>query len=219
MPAVLKRVEAVRDFRLASPKQATIEKAKTAWLFGENRQPTKGSYIIVPKVSSEKRTYMPLGFETHNVIINNTLQFIPNGTLYDFGLLQSMMHMAWMRAVCGRLESRYQYSINIVYNNFPWPDAPTDKHHATIEDAAQAILDARVLYPESSLADLYDPLSMPPELVKAHAALDKAVDAAYTYKGGKDDAARVAFLFERYQQLTSLLPAAPVKKTSKRAAK
>jgi len=119
MPAVLKRVEAVRDFRLASPKQATIEKAKSAWLFGENRQPTKGSYIIVPKVSSEKRTYMPLGFETHKVVINNTLQFIPNGTLYDFGVLQSMMHMAWMRTVCGRMKSDYQYSINIVYNNRP----------------------------------------------------------------------------------------------------
>ncbi len=215
MPAILKRVEAVRDFRLASPKQATIEKAKTAWLFGENRQPTKGSYIIIPKVSSEKRIYMPLGFETHNVIINNTLQFIPNGTLYDFGLIQSMMHMAWMRTVCGRMKSDYQYSINIVYNNFPWPDAPTDKHHATIEAAAQAILDARALYPESSLADLYDPRSMSQELVKAHAALDKAVDAAYQYKGGKDDAARVAFLFERYQQLTSLLPALTAKKTRK----
>ena len=125
MPAVMKRVEAVREFRLASPKQATIEKAKSAWLFGENRQPTKDSYIVVPKVSSEKRTYMPLGFETHKVVINNTLQIIPNGTLYDFGVLQSMMHMAWMRTVCGRMKSDYQYSINIVYNNFPWPDLPS----------------------------------------------------------------------------------------------
>ena len=128
------------------------------------------------------------------------------------------MQNAWMRTVCGRLKSDYRYSVGIVYNNYPWPDI-TNKHHATIEAAAQAILDARVLYPESSLADLYDPLSMPPELVKAHAALDKAVDAAYQYKGGKDDAARVAFLFERYQQLTSLLPAVTAKKPGKRVAK
>ena len=117
--------------------------------------------------------------------------------------------------MCGRIKSDYRYSAGIVYNNFPWPDT-SNKNHASIETAAQAILDARALYPESSLADLYDPLSMPPELVKAHAALDKAVDAAYQYKGGKDDAARVAFLFERYQHLTSLLPAVPVKKTRKR---
>jgi hypothetical protein len=224
MPIVLRRVEAVRKFRLGSPKSATVEKAKSPWLFGENRQPATGSYIVIPKVSSEKRIYMPLGFETHKVIVNNTLQFIPSGTLYDFGILQSMMHMAWMRAVCGRMKSDYQYSIGIVYNNFPWPvvpspqPSPRSRGEGAIEAAAQAILDARTLYPESSLADLYDPLSMPPELVKAHAALDKAVDVAYHYKGGKDDAARVAFLFERYQQLTSLLPSAPAKRTTKKKA-
>ena len=217
MPAVLKRVEAVREFRLASPKAATIEKAKSAWLFGENRQPTKGRYIIVPKVSSEKRIYMPLGFETHKVIINNTLQFIPNGTLYDFGMLQSMMHMAWMRTVCGRMKSDYQYSINIVYNNFPWPDEPTDKQRAAIEAAAQAVLDARAQFPQSSLADLYDPLTMPTALVKAHQALDRAVDACYRKAAFTNDAQRVEFLFERYQQLTSLLPTE--KKTIKRKLK
>jgi hypothetical protein len=162
------------------------------------------------------------------------------------------MHNAWMRATCGRLESRYRYSNTIVYNNFPWPDLPSpagdekagesaareaqpglstvaastcDPHPKSlsrlrardlIEAAAQAILDARALYPESSLADLYDPLSMPPELVKAHAALDRAVDAAYQYKGGKDDAARVAFLFERYQKLTSLLPTEAIKTKRKK---
>jgi hypothetical protein len=119
-----------------------------------------------------------------------------------------------MRAVCGRLESRYSYSNTIVYNNYPWCE-PTDKHRAAIEAAAQGILEARALYPESSLADLYAPTAMPPELTKAHTALDKAVDAAYQYKGGKDDAARVAFLFERYQQLTSLLPALTAKKPRK----
>jgi hypothetical protein len=216
MPAILKRVEAVRDFRLASPKLATIEKAKSAWLFGENRQPTKGSYIVVPKVSSEKRTYMPLGFETHNCIINNTLQFIPNGTLYDFGFLQSMMHMAWMRTVCGRMKSDYQYSINIVYNNFPWPE-PSDTQRQKIEAVAQTVLDARAQFPQSSLADLYDPLTMPPALVKAHQALDRAVDACYRKAAFASDAQRVEFLFERYQQLTSLLPTE--KKTTKRKAK
>lgn len=126
------------------------------------------------------------------------------------------MHNAWMRYTCGSMKSDYRYSAGIVYNNFPWPDT-SGKHHAAIEAAAQAILNARTLYPESLLADLYDPLSMPPELVKAHVALDKAVDAAYQYKGGKDDAARVAFLFERYQQLTSLLPAVTAKKARKRS--
>jgi len=140
---------------------------------------------------------------------------ITRANLFQFGILSSTMHNAWIRVVCGRIKSDYRYSAGIVYNNFPWPDT-SNKNHASIETAAQAILDARALYPESSLADLYDPLSMPPELVKAHAALDKAVDAAYQYKGGKDDAARVAFLFERYQHLTSLLPAVPVKKTRKR---
>jgi hypothetical protein len=159
---------------------------------------------------------MPLGFETHKVVINNTLQFIPNGTLFDFGVLQSMMHMAWMRTTCGRLESRYQYSINIVYNNFPWPDEPTDKQRAAIEAAAQAVLDARAQFPQSSLADLYDPLTMPPALVKAHHALDRAVDACYRKATFANDAQRVEFLFARYQQLTSLLPTESAVKTRKK---
>jgi len=213
MPQVLRRVEGVRAMRLASPKAATVELASTPTLFGEIRQPTS-HYIGVPKTSSERRAFIPIGFFEAGIIAGSELFYVPNATLYDFGILASTMHNAWMRATCGRLESRYRYSNTIVYNNFPWPDT-SDKHHATIETAAQAILDARALYPESSLADLYDPRSMPPELVKAHAALDKAVGAAYQYKGGKDDAARVAFLFERYQQLTSLLPAVSVKKTRK----
>jgi len=182
-------------------------------LFTQDRQPTD-DYIAVPEVSSEKRRFIPIGFLSYEVIASNQLRIIAGGTLYHFGILCSTMHNAWSHYTCGRLESRYRYE-PAVYNNFPWPE-PNDKHPATIETAAQAILDARALYPESSLADLYDPLSMPPELVKAHAALDKAVDAAYQYKGGKDDAARVAFLFERYQHLTSLLPAAPAKKTRKK---
>jgi type II restriction/modification system DNA methylase subunit YeeA len=209
MPQVMKRVEAVKAMRLASTDAQTLKDAATPTLFQKIRQPS-APYLLVPSVSSENRRYVPIGYLPPEVIVSNLVYAIPNATLYHFGILNSTMHNAWMRATCGRLESRYRYSNTIVYNNFPWCE-PSDKHHATIATAAQAILDARALYPESSLADLYDPLSMPPELVKAHAALDKAVDAAYQYKGGKDDAARVAFLFERYQQLTSLLPAASAK--------
>ncbi|HEU0234044.1 MAG TPA: DNA methyltransferase, partial [Gallionella sp.] len=240
MPNVMKRVEAVKTMRLESAKAATVELASTPTLFGEIRQ-TDNYYILVPLHTSENRAFIPMGFFDGRVICGNANSVIPNATLYHFGILCSSMHNAWMRTTCGRIKSDYRYSNTIVYNNFPWPAvAPAqagaqpnekldsrlrgnDKTVGAIEAAAQAILDARALYPESSLADLYDPLSMPPELVKAHAALDKAVDAAYQYKpvlskaegGGKDDAARVAFLFERYQQLTSLLPAAPVKKTRK----
>ncbi len=243
MPQVLRRVEGVRAMRLDSPKAATVELASTPTLFGEIRQPTS-HYIGVPKTSSERRKFIPIGFCNSNTIAGSELFSIPNATLYHFGILCSTMHNAWMRTVCGRLKSDYRYSNTIVYNNFPWPQTPSnsplsggeqnsgsgqrsdsspDKGRlggvqvSAIETAAQAILDARALYPESSLADLYDPLSMPPELVKAHAALDKAVDAAYQYKGGRDDAARVAFLFERYQQLTGLLPATPVKKFRQRS--
>jgi hypothetical protein len=217
-PLVMKRVNAVKNFRLKSPKLATVEKAERPWLFGEIRQPTEGYSIVVPKVSSEKRLYLPIGFEPATTILNNTLQFIPNGTIVEFGVLQSKMHMAWMRQVCGRLESRYQYSINIVYNNFPWPELADDaagrKARAAIETAAQAVLDARAQYQQgdrpNSLADLYDPLVTPVVLQKAHQKLDAAVDAAYALCGGKkswkNDAERVAFLFELYQRITSLLP-------------
>ncbi len=215
MPQVMRRIEAVKAMRLASTKAATVELASSPMFFGEIRQPNS-DYIGVPKTSSERRSFIPVGFCDSNTIAGSELFSIPNATIYHFGVLCCTMHNAWMRYTCGRLKSDYRYSNTIVYNNFSWPDT-TDKHRETIEAAAQAILDARALYPESSLADLYDPLSMPPELLKAHAALDRAVDAAYQYKGGKDDAARVAFLFERYQQLTSLLPATPTKKIRKRS--
>lgn len=204
MPYVVNHLESVRLFRESSSKAATVSKARTPYLFGEIRQPKKGLMIIVPKVSSERRNYAPLSFIDCNVILNNTLQFIPNGTLYDLGMLQSIMHMSWMRAVAGRLESRYQYSIKIVYNNFPWPENPTEKQKQAIESAAQGVLDARAQFPGSSLADLYDPLTMPPLLLKAHQNLDKAVDAAYGKTNFKTEAERVAFLFELYQKYTSL---------------
>ena len=215
MPEVMKRVLAVKETRLASSRPTTQELASTPMLFGEIRQ-TNQPYLLIPSVSSENRKFIPIGYMQPEVIASNLVFMLPNATFYHFGILCSTTHNAWMRATCGRLESRYRYSNTIVYNNFPWPDS-NDKHRETIEAAAQAILDARALYPESSLADLYDPLSMPTELVKAHAALDKALDAAYGYKGGKDDAARVAFLFERYQLLTSLLPAQTAKNHRKRS--
>jgi len=217
MPNVIRRVEGVKAMRLASTKAATVELAATPTLFGEIRQPEpENYYILVPLHSSENRAYIPMGFFDAQVICGNANSMVPQATLYHFGSLSSTMHNAWMRATCGRLESRYRYSNTIVYNNYPWPSSPNEKAIGAVEAAAQSILDAREMYPESSLADLYDPTAMPPELVKAHAALDKAVDAAYGYKGGKDDAARVAYLFERYQELTSLLPAEKAKKKVKK---
>jgi hypothetical protein len=215
MPSVLARVQMVAKMREASTKAATRAKAAMPTLFTENRQPKAGEYLAIPRTSSENRKFLPIGYLAANVIAANDLQIVPNATLYHFGVLCSTAHNAWMRAVCGRLESRYRYSNTIVYNNFPWPEDATAKQVLAIEVAAQGVLDARSVYPDSSLADLYDPNTMPPVLVKAHQALDKAVDAAYGYKGGKEDAPRVAFLFERYQAMTSLLPI----ETSKRSAK
>lgn len=215
MPHVMKRVEQVKAMRLASKDAQTLKDAATPTLFQKIRQPTQ-PYLLVPSVSSENRRFVPIGYLKPKVIVSNLVYAIPNATLYHFGLLNSTMHNSWMRATCGRLESRYRYSNTIVYNNYPWPSSPNEKAIGAVEAAAQSILDAREMYPESSLADLYDPTAMPPELVKAHAALDKAVDAAYGYKGGKDDAARVAYLFERYQELTSLLPAEKSKKKVKK---
>jgi hypothetical protein len=199
MPHVLARVEAVRVMRVASPKAPTRERALTPSIFGELRQPTD-AYLLVPGHTSENRHYIPLGYMTPEVICGNANFAVPHATHYHFGILQSLMHNAWMRAVCGRLKSDYRYSAGIVYNNFPWP-AATDKQRATIENAAQTVLEIRAKYPKASLADLYDPLTMPPELVKAHQALDRAVDQAYGRKTFASEAERVAFLFERYQQL------------------
>jgi hypothetical protein len=205
MPEVYKRVQAVRTLRLDSSRKETQELANTPYLFGENRQPLS-PYLLVPSVSSERREFVPIGFLQPEVIASNLVLTISDATPYHFAILNSTMHNAWMRAVCGRLESRYRYSASVVYNNYLWPE-PTDKQRTTIEATGKAILDARVLQPESTLADLYDPLTMPAELRKAHTANDRAVDAAYGYKGDKSDAARVAFLFDLYGKLISLLPA------------
>ena len=200
LPFVLERVERVRNNRLASPRPTTRALANYPMMFGEIRQP-ETDYLAIPEVSSERRAYIPIGLVSKDVISSNKIYTLYKPTLYHFGVLSSAMHMAWTRTVCGRLESRYQYSAGIVYNNFPWPGDITDKQRQTIEVAAQAVLDARAKYPDSSLAALYDPLTMPPELVKAHHKLDSAVDAAYSKKKFSGDSDRVAFLFEQYQQL------------------
>ncbi len=210
MPQVMQRVEAVRTMRLASKDAQTKKDAVTPTLFQKIRQPTE-PYLLVPSVSSENRLYVPIGYLLPEVIVSNLVYSIPNATLYHFGIITSTMHNAWMRTVCGRLKSDYRYSVGIVYNNFPWPE-PTDTQRKTIETTAQAVLDARAQFPDSTLADLYDPLAMPPELVRAHQALDRAVDAAYGKKNFASEAERVAFLFERYQAIISLLPTISVKK-------
>ena len=202
MPECLKRVEAVRAFRLSSKRASTRKLADMPTRFQTENMP-KGHYIIIPEVSSERRRYVPIGYMDDSVLCSNKLRLMPHATLYHFGILTSNVHMAWMRVVCGRLKSDYDYSINIVYNNFPWP-TPTDEQRAKIEQTAQAILDARALYPDASLADLYDEITMPPELRKAHQENDKAVMRAYGFSV-KDmtESACVAELMKMYKELSS----------------
>ncbi|KAF0183244.1 MAG: DNA methyltransferase [Nitrospirae bacterium] len=215
MPNIVIRLKAVRDMRQNSSDANTKRWAEYPSLFQTDRQP-KSDYLAIPEVSSERRNYLPVGFMGSEVIASNKIYTLPNATLYHFGMLSSGMHIAWTRYIAGRLESRYQYSNQIAYNNFPWPDKPTEKQVAAVEQAAQAVLDARASHPESSLADLYDPVAMPPDLRKAHQSLDKAVDAAYGKKTFTSDAERVAFLFDLYHHYTSLLPPPEAKKTRKR---
>jgi hypothetical protein len=203
-PSVLDRVEAVRKAREESNRPETKRLAKTPALFGEIRQPST-PYLLVPKVSSESRPYLPVGFVKPNVIANGSALIVPNARLYHFGVLSSAMHMAWMRYTCGRLESRYQYSSQIVYNNYPWPESPSVKQRAAVEAAAQAVLDARKKFPDATLADLYDPLAMPKDLVKAHAGLDRAVDLCYRPQPFDTDRHRVEHLFALYEKLTAPL--------------
>ena len=203
-PLLMKRIEAVRDFRMKSSKAATVQSAATPTLFGEMR-PCVSEYIAIPKVSSENRRYIPINHLKPDIIAGDKLFQMPYASLYHFGVLSSNAHMAWMRAVCGRLKSDYSYSNTIVYNNFPWPN-PTEEQKAKIEQAAQAILDTRSKYPDSSLADLYDELTMPPELRKAHKENDKAVMQAYGFNlkwlNDETEAPIVAELFKLYLQLT-----------------
>ena len=225
MPLVMKRIEACRNDRLASPDAGRRKLAETPALFRETMNPD--SFVIVPKVSSERRCYVPLGFCDRDTISTDLNFIIPSATLYHFGVLTSSVHMAWMRVVAGRLETRYRYSANIVYNNFPWPEVgergdseitpnlqnsqspSNESNHSEslrqkIESTAQSILDARALYPDSSLADLYDPLTMPIELRKAHAANDAAVMKAYGLAPHTSEPEIVAHLFRLYSEEVSL---------------
>jgi type I restriction-modification system DNA methylase subunit len=218
---IQKRVDLVRQKRLESTRPTTQKLAAVPHLFGEIRQP-EGNYLLVPSVSSERRSFVPIGYIDSQVIVSNLAFAVPNATLYHFGMLNSTMHNAWMRAVCGRLESRYRYSNTIVYNNYPWP-TPSPAHQAAIETAAQAVLDARAQHPEKSLAWLYDPdnLRKNKSLQAAHDAVDEAVDLAYGYEDSNDDSHRVAYLFKLYEKLAlapmlePAEPASPAKKPRK----
>jgi hypothetical protein len=215
MPEAKNRVEAVKRFRLASKSAPTRRLALTPTRFHVENMPAR-KYLIIPEVSSERRAHIPIGFESPSTLASNLVKIMASASRWHFGVLVSSMHNAWVRSVCGRLKSDLRYSAGIVYNNFPWPEKPSDKHHAAIESAARAVLDARDAEfkrdPKTSLAVLYDPDTMPPSLVKAHRDLDRAVDAAYVPDGGKrtwaSDAERVAFLFTLYQKYTSLLSGA-----------
>lgn len=202
IPPISKAVTSVKEMREQSSREATRKLADVPMLFGEIRQPDT-DYIIIPAHSSEKRKYIPIGFVSKDIICSNANLLMPNASLYHFGVLTSNIHNAWIHAVCGRIKSDFRYSVNIVYNNFPWP-TPTDEQKAAIEKTAQAILDARALYPDCSLADLYDEVTMPPELRKAHQQNDKAVMQAYGFWGKLNtESACVAELMKMYRQLTS----------------
>ena len=199
---IFDRVARVREFRLSSSKEATRIKADTPMLFDEIKD-SKTDYVALPKVSSENRRYIPIDYLSSDVIAGDKLFMIENTTIYHFGIIVSNVHMAWMRAVCGRLKSDYSYSNTIVYNNFPWP-TPTDTQKSKIEQTAQAILDARAKHPNCSLADLYDELTMPVELRRAHQENDKAVMEAYGFNWRTmTESDCVAELFKLYQKLTS----------------
>lgn len=211
---LLERADAVRIVREASTSKPVRLAAQRPLEFYYIAQPNT-RYIAVPEVSSGERYYIPIGVLEPTVIASNKLYLIDKFEPYTFGILSSLMHMAWTRSVTGRLKSDYQYSATMVYNNFPWPVDAMAKQKEAIEKAAQAVLDTREKFPGSSLADLYDPLTMPPELLKAHQTLDKAVDAAYGKRSFTTEADRVAFLFEQYQKLASPLVSEekPKKKT------
>ena len=214
MPEVKKRVDLVKKFRLNSVAPSTQKFAVTPMLFRDINTPE--TFLVVPRVSSENRRCIPIGFFDNNSIVSDTCMAIPNGNLYHFGILMSKMHMAWVKYICGRLKSDFRYSKDIVYNNFPWPENPTEKQVKAIEKAAQKVLDARAEKPTWSLASLYEPLFMLPSLVKAHNELDKAVDLAYRSQPFVSDANRMEFLFELYEKYTADLFTKEKPKKSKR---
>jgi hypothetical protein len=204
LPLIQERVLKVQKYRKKSKRPGTRSLADYPSLFGEIRQP-RSEYFIVPRHTGEDRNVIPIARASANTICGDANLLISEPSIYAFGVISSLMHMAWMRAVCGRIKSDYRYSAGIVYNNFPWPE-PTDKQRNAIETAAQSVLDERKQHTDSTLADLYDPLSMPPGLVKAHQTLDRAVDAAYGRVSFTSEAERVAFLFTLFEKMTSLFP-------------
>lgn len=200
-PMILQRIEAVKKFRSESVAASTRD-YKYHNLFRQVTQP-KDDFLLVPRTTSENRSYIPIGFFSKDFIVSDTCQSIPNASLFHFGILNSTMHMAWVKTTCGRLKSDFRYSKDIVYNNYPWPENPSEKQIKMIEEKAQQVLDVRASFPTSSLADLYNPLTMPPALVKAHNELDKAVDAAYSKQAFTSEAKRMEFLFELYEKYTA----------------
>jgi len=201
MPLVLKLVGKVKNERLNAKDKGTHKLADRSHEFRDLNNPNE--YIAVPKTSSENRRYIPISYFNKDFIPSDSIRVVENATLYHFGILTSLIHMAWVKTVCGRLKSDFRYSKDIVYNNYPWPENPSEKQIKAIETAAQNVLDARLEFPNSSLADLYDPLTMPPKLTKAHNDLDKAVDLAYRAQAFTSEANRMVFLFELYEKYTA----------------
>jgi len=199
MPLAMKRVQAVRESRLASKSLPTLKIAATPTRFHVENFP-ESEYLVIPKVSSERRQYIPIGFEQPTTFASDLLNIVRDASLYHFGILSSLMHNAWMRCVCGRLESRYRYSGGIVYNNYPWPLSPSEPHRVAVEGAARSVIEARAGFPDSTLAQLYDPITMPPRLSKAHNVLNQAVDNAYGNIKFESEGARMSYLFDLYQK-------------------
>jgi hypothetical protein len=214
LPEVQKRVNGVREFRLKSKKAATVKYADTPYIFMETRQPNS-DYVLIPRHSSENRRFIPMAFFSKDFIAGDSCVTVPNATLYHFGVLTSSMHMAWTRQVCGRIKSDYRYSNNIVYNNYPWPESITEEQKSKVEAAAQSVLDAREKFPDSTLADLYDPTTMPKVLVDAHRKLDEAVDRCYRPQVFNSELERLEFLFTLYRKYTEPLTLMSEKKTKR----
>ncbi len=215
LPTVVERVKRVKEFREKSTAEPTKKSAKSPTLFFYISQP-KTEFIAIPEVSSETRNYIPMGFLSPQIIVSNKIYLIPSSSFFQFGVLSSAMHMAWIRQIAGRLESRYQYSGSMVYNNFPWPEDAISKQREGVEEKAQAVLAARKQFPGATLADLYDPLAMPSALAKAHAELDRAVDLCYRREPFESDRKRVEFLFALYEKITAPLVALAAKKPKRK---
>ncbi len=194
---IVERVRRVQEYRSRSKRATTRRLADTPYLFGEIRQPAKGDYILIPRVSSENRHYIPMGFFDAGSVVSDTCLFVPGGTLYHFGVLSSSMHMAWVRQICGRLRKDFRYSNEVVYNNFPWPERPTSSQVADVEKRAREVLEERTRT-DATLATLYDPLLTPKALLRAHERLDLAVERSYRSQPFKSDLGRLRFLFSLY---------------------